>query len=283
MRLRVMKKFDIPASVRLNQLAGWNQTAADWHHFLDASPDGCFVAEEESRICGTATTITYENRFAWIGMVLVDPEFQKRGIGTRLLNKTIEYLDERKIPTLKLDATPQGQPLYAKLGFVCEYQIERWMLKRQLNTAPGTFHSSHTRTEGQLNLLDKFDREVFGADRRFLLNSLRQSYPSLATSIWGDELLQGYTLGRSGLFADHLGPWVASTQAVGERLLMEFLTRSSRETVLVDCLSSNSAAIELLRSHGFTRSRLLTRMFRGPNAYPGNLESLFAIVGPEFG
>ena len=283
MRLRTMTKLDVPAGLRLNRLAGWNQTDADWHRFLDAGPDGCFVAEEEARVCGTATTINYENRFAWIGMVLVDPEFQKRGIGTQLLNKTIEYLDHQKIPTMKLDATPQGQPLYAKLGFVPEYEIERWILRRSLNTSPGASHSSHSQTEGQVDLLVKFDRKLFGADRSFLLNSLRCSFPTLTTNIWSNGLLQGYAFGRSGLFADHLGPWVANSRATAEHLLLEFLARSSRETLLVDCLSSNSVAIELLRSHGFTRSRLLTRMFRGPNAHPGNRESLFAIVGPEFG
>ena len=32
---------------------------------------------------------------------------------------------------MKLDATPQGRVLYEKLGFVSEYDIERWMLKRE--------------------------------------------------------------------------------------------------------------------------------------------------------
>lgn len=130
MYLRVMTKADVPAGLRLNELAGWNQTADDWHRFLEASPDGCFVAEEQGEVRGTATTISYENRFAWIGMVLVDPEYRKQGFGTQLLHRTIEYLDGRKIPTMKLDATPLGQPLYRKLGFVTEYEIERWILKR---------------------------------------------------------------------------------------------------------------------------------------------------------
>ncbi len=59
--------------------------------------------------------------------------------------------------------------------------------------------------------------------------------------------------------------------------------RSLRETLLVDCLTGNPIATELLRSHGFVHSRRLTRMFRGPNANPGNPEYLCAILGPEFG
>jgi hypothetical protein len=53
MRLRVMTKTDVPAGLRLNELARWNQTADDWHRFMEASPAGCFVAEESAKVCGT--------------------------------------------------------------------------------------------------------------------------------------------------------------------------------------------------------------------------------------
>jgi GNAT superfamily N-acetyltransferase len=284
MRIRAMSKPDIPAGLRLNQLAGWNQTAADWNRFLEASEGGCFVVEDHAVVCGTATTISYENRFAWIGMVLVDPRHQKRGIGTQLLNKTIEYLEQQDILTMKLDATPQGQPLYAKLGFVAEYEIARWILKRPTNPIASAADSSEMLlTDAQLEPIFKFDREVFGADRSFLLRSLRDSSPEFAIGAWSKTLPQGYAFGRQGYFADHLGPWVAKSPWAAQQLLEKFMQRSSRDTLIVDCLPANSMAIELLRAHAFVHSRQLTRMFRGPNAHPGNPESQCAIVGPEFG
>src|SRR5258707_5776 len=63
MRLRIMTMADIPAGMRLKEIAGWNQTAEDWKRFLEASPEGCLAAEEGGRVCGTATTISFENRF----------------------------------------------------------------------------------------------------------------------------------------------------------------------------------------------------------------------------
>jgi GNAT superfamily N-acetyltransferase len=285
MQLRVMTKQDVPAGLRLKDLAGWNQTAGDWNRFLDASPEGCFVAEENGLVCGTATTISYQNRFAWIGMVLVDPEHRKRGIGTQLLKKTIEYLDEQKIPTMKLDATPQGWPLYEKLGFVDEYEIERWILKRSPDADRGTAKSSFAPlTEAQLELTLRMDQGVFGADRSFLLRSLHDETPEFAMAYWRDDNApQGYAFGRRGSFADHIGPWTATSKDSAEKLLDEFLARSSRENLVVDCLKTNRVAIELLRARGFIFSRNLTRMYRGPNAHPGNRASLCAIVGPEFG
>jgi GNAT superfamily N-acetyltransferase len=284
MHLRAMTKLDVPAGLRLNELAGWNQIATDWLHFLESSPTGCFVAEESGAVRGTATTISYEGRFAWIGMVLVDPEYRKQGIGMHLLKRTIEYLNQQKVPTMKLDATPQGQPLYQKLGFVTEFEIDRWILKRPRTSIASPGNSCKlVLTENQLEPIFQFDLEVFGADRSQLLSSLRHRSPDLAMGVWSDGSLQGYAFGRSGLFADHLGPWMAKGPAAAEELLQGFLARSSRETLLVDCLTANSMAPELLRSYGFVPSRQLTRMFRGPNAHPGNPRSLCAIVGPEFG
>jgi GNAT superfamily N-acetyltransferase len=284
MHIRAMTELDVPSGLRLNQLAGWNQTAADWSRFLNASPSGCFVAEIDERVCGTATTISYQDRFAWIGMVLVDPEFQKRGIGTQLLKKAVEYLDQRGIPTLKLDATPQGQPLYAKLGFVTEYQIERWILKRPPRNVTGMAKSSFAHpTENQLALILAMDQEVFGADRSFLLRSLHGEAQDFTMCIFDQRTPQAYAFGRRGAFADHLGPWVAQSRATGEKLLHEFLTRSPRETLLVDCVARNPLASAMLHACGFAQARTLMRMYRGPNARPGNPDFLCAITGPEFG
>jgi GNAT superfamily N-acetyltransferase len=284
MHLRTMTKQDIPAGLRLKDLAGWNQTAADWNRFIEASPDGCFVAEVDGNVCGTATTISYENRFAWVGMVLVDPQYRNRGMGTKLLERAIEYLDRWKIPTIKLDATPQGKPLYEKLGFATEFEIERWILKR----SPGagariSDFSTPSLSAAQLESISRMDREVFGADRSTLLRSLHEESPHLTMGLWNDGALQGYTFGRRGSFADHLGPWMASGAASGGRLLEEFLVRSSREVLVVDCLKANAAAGEMLRTSGFSYSRILTRMYRGPNTHAGNPDALCAILGPEFG
>jgi GNAT superfamily N-acetyltransferase len=284
MRLRTMTKQDIPAGIRLKELAGWNQTAADWNRFLDASPEGCFVAEVDGHVRGTAATISFENRFAWIGMVLVDPEFRSRGLGTKLLERTIEYIDQRKIPTMKLDATPQGKPLYEKLGFVSEYGIERWILKRPPRADVGIADSKRASvSETQFESILRKDRDVFGADRSFLLGSLQKESPQFSMGGWSNNALQGYAFGRSGSFADHIGPLAAEDAATARQLLNEFLTRSSRETIIVDCLTANSATVGLLRAFGFSYARTLTRMYRGQNQYPGNPDSLCAILGPEFG
>ncbi len=279
MDFRLLTRSDIPAAMQLKEFAGWNQTPADWERFLRANSGGCFAVEVDGKVAGTSTSITYDDRFAWIGMVLVDPAQRGRGIGTGLLEKTLEHLDGTGIPTVKLDATPQGKPIYEKLGFITEYEIERWVLYRQSAATPGLTPSSVP----DLDKIIEADEEVFGAKRSELLRSLHQDAPDFTLGVELEGEIIGYALGRGGSRADHLGPWMAWDQPTGRDLLDEFLRRAGRDTVFVDCLMANEMARELLRSRGFVISRHLTRMVRGPNTYPGRPELLCAILGPEFG
>jgi GNAT superfamily N-acetyltransferase len=274
-----MTSADIAAGMRLKDIAGWNQTSTDWERFLRASPEGCFVAEVDGKVVGTATTMVYEGHLAWIGMVLVDPDYRGRGIGTELLEKTIDHLDAHRIPTMKLDATPQGKPIYARLGFAAEYEIERWELRRAAEAATAPAASAPAGLEEILRV----DREVFGADRGDLLRSLDREAPEFTLMTSSPGHLTGYALGRRGSRADHLGPWMARDEASARDLLDRFLRCSGRESVFVDCLKENPCTRQLVRSRGFEFSRPLTRMYRGPNTHPGQPELLCAALGPEFG
>jgi GNAT superfamily N-acetyltransferase len=277
-RLRLMTPGDITAGMRLKDAAGWNQTSQDWARFLQFNPDGCFVVECEGRVAGTVATITYDDRLAWVGMVLVDPEFRGKGIGTALLERALGYLDSRRIPCIKLDATPQGKPLYQRLGFEVEYEIERRVLRRTVDARPPVRAGVH-----DLDAVFAADREVFGADRSALLRSVASDFPELAIITHRGSELEGYALGRKGSLADHLGPWVAHSAGAAEELLESFLRRSRREMIFADVLIDNPWAPRLTNGKGFTVSRPLSRMYRGENSGPGRRDLTCSVLGPEFG
>ncbi len=275
--IRRMTPGDISAGEQFAQIAAWNQTRSDWERFLRANREGCFVAEAGGEVMGTVATITYQGRFAWIGMVLVHPDRRGRGIGTRLLNTAIEYLESCRIPCIKLDSTPQGKPLYEKLGFVSMFEIERWELRRSPERESDAAPAAVT-----AEMLER-DREVFGADRSELLRSIALDYPHLVIHSRGQEELMGYSFGRRGALADHLGPWVARDEPAARELLNEFLRRSNGARIFVDALKGNPWAIGLLRERGFQFSRPLTRMYRGRNEFPGRIDLQCGVLGPEFG
>src|SRR5947207_13435443 len=86
--IRRMRLQDLSAGMRLKELAGWNQTEADWRRYLNLQPDGCFVAELNGAAVGTVATSIFGS-VAWIALVLVDPAVRGRGIGTALLNQAL--------------------------------------------------------------------------------------------------------------------------------------------------------------------------------------------------
>jgi len=74
-----MTVSDISAGLSLCRSAGWNQQEIDWKIFVALSRYGNKVAVNDSgEVVGTVATITYEDRFSWIGMVLVDPAMKRQ-------------------------------------------------------------------------------------------------------------------------------------------------------------------------------------------------------------
>ncbi len=72
-----------------------------------------------------------------------------------------DYLRTAGVEAIKLDATPAGQPVYEKLGFVGEGLIERWL---RVKTVQETTAASSLTSE-TLNGICALDRIAFGADR----------------------------------------------------------------------------------------------------------------------
>src|SRR5262249_23102205 len=129
--IRPLSISDIPDAMALVHQAGWNQTPADWMRFLATTPAGCFKALVDGRLVGTVTTLAYDERLAWIGMVLVDRAHRSRGIGRLLMETVLDYADRTRIRCVMLDATPAGHEMYGKFGFIEQERLERWELARR--------------------------------------------------------------------------------------------------------------------------------------------------------
>jgi len=116
--VRLLRKSDIPAALRLKELAQWNQTESDWLRLLHLEPNGCFCATIDGEVVATTTSTTYGHELAWIGMVLVDPKHRQLGIATKLMRVAIDYLSKAGVTTIKLDATPAGSRAHSRFDAV---------------------------------------------------------------------------------------------------------------------------------------------------------------------
>nr|WP_249170974.1 GNAT family N-acetyltransferase [Burkholderia vietnamiensis] len=108
------------AAHRLSEAVKWPHRAEDWRFAFQLG--GGFVAEDESGVVGTALGWRFDDACASLGMVIVSPEQQGRGIGRELLARVIDSLGAR---TIFLHATPSGEPLYVKFGFAAIGTIDQ--------------------------------------------------------------------------------------------------------------------------------------------------------------
>jgi GNAT superfamily N-acetyltransferase len=276
-----MCSADLLHADTLRQIAGWNQRPADWQRFLDLSPRGCFVAEAAHHIIGTVTTIQYDRKVAWIGMLLVDPNFRSHGIGKALLTHAIEHLQSEHIPSIKLDATPLGESLYRKMGFRDEWALTRYraVVSGRLDEVVGpvldlTNENAHQAIE--------LDAQAFGIRRPELIESLLLSAKE-ALAITNARELDAFGLLRSGSVADYLGPVVARTKVAATEIILELCRRAGDRPVYWDIPMPNEAALALAKKLGFQAERPLLRMYLGRNDHPGDVAKYLGIADPSLG
>lgn len=275
-RIRTMTTDDLALGLRLSAQAGWNQTEADWLRLLYFEPEGCFVAELDELAVGTTTTCVL-GHVAWIAMVLVDVKHRRRGVGTHLLSHALDYLDSRRVPTVRLDATPAGRPVYEKLGFRPEYELARY--EGIASRCEGSPIVVETTSETYKDIIE-LDRKMTGTDREKMLTKLIDEFPDDLRVLMGLGV-EGYVMVRPGANAIHVGPCVAGIET-GSALLSDALHRCRGKAVFVDVPRDNVAAVKLVESAGLRIQRCFMRMCRGRRV-DDKVEALWAGSGPEKG
>ena len=266
-KLRRLRAADISAAAQLSAQAGWNQTEDDWRTLLALSPEGCLAIEVDGHLAATTTLLCYGTRLAWIGMVLTNAQYQRRGFARRLLGHALDIADAMGIATIKLDATDQGQPLYESLGFRTEQEIERWSRPGKNAQLP----AGAAPVEEPWRDLDSL---VFGADRSQLLGRLAQINPPRS-------IAQSYLFSRPGRITAYMGPCVSENPKAA-RDLVEECVQDARCAWSWDLFPRNQYAVALARDLGFSPKRYLVRMARGRDLRE-NENAIYAIAGFELG
>jgi GNAT superfamily N-acetyltransferase len=261
--VRRLQEQDIAIATELSAEAGWNQTPDDWRMLLRLHPEGCFGIDADGRLVSATTLICYGKQLGWIGMVLTNSPYRRRGFARTLLRHAIQQADMLGVESLKLDATDQGQPLYESLGFRVEQPVERWW-----RAAGWGMHSA--RQEFSRKFLDH-DLHAYGTDRSQMLEALveRSSIHTQAA---------GFCLSRPGRRANYIGPCISQSPALARR----FIQTSGGAESYWDLLPRNQAALEIAAELGFTPQRKLIRMVRGSDLR-GREDWIYAIAGFELG
>lgn len=280
--LRTIQLADIEDCKLLSDAEGWNQTEKDWKLLVNNSQNFCLLAESEHKIIGTATAMNYSGEVAWIGMVLVEKAYRGRGIGKKLVSNLLNRILSFK--SVKLDATPVGQPMYKKLGFKNEYLIHRMTTPSMDNSQP--FLSSITPEPVLISDIPEvtaLDASVFGAERTSLIKSLINENPENSWCIKRNGSITAFALGRQGRKYQQIGPVFATSPVAAIILISQPLLKLAGKPLVLDVPANKVELVNWLSSVGFVRQRDFVRMYLNKNSCPGKPENQFLICGPEFG
>ncbi len=277
-RIRVLTMTDIPIGMRLKEQASWNQLETDWRRLISLQPDGCFLAEWDGVPAGTVTTCRF-GPVAWIAMMLVDVAFRRKGIGRSLMVHALAALESQGVRSIRLDATPLGEPLYESLGFKAEMTLARYhgTLPRNVNapTLPNVL------VDQVFDEILALDQAVTGTDRGRLLKALITEHPASLRVGFDGSAVSGYVLARPGSKARQIGPCIAQSD-VAPVLLDDAACRYAGETVVLDVPTTHEPACRIVESWGLRPLRILTRMGYGPRVAE-DLDRLWASAGAEKG
>lgn len=115
-RIQALSHTDATAACQLTQQLRWPHRVQDWAQMINWANQhgmtrGLF---HQQQLIGTALCWHWGNNHANLGLMIIHPQWQKQGLGLRLLK---HMLDAHAGLTFSLMATDAGLPLYTQLGF----------------------------------------------------------------------------------------------------------------------------------------------------------------------
>ena len=283
--VRQLTSADVDWAAAVLAATGLRARQPELRRYLSLEPTGYYAAEAGGRPVGVGGYVAYES-LAFVGNMAVAQEFQGRGVGRAILTRLLDDIDRRRIPETLLEATPEGERLYRKCGFVDAHWTMAYSRVGELPGGGGAGPAVAALAKADLDAVAAFDAPRFGAERRRVLERFLDDFP-----------VRGFVVRRSGgrvagyLIAQAriLGPWVAEDAEAAESLMRVGLALPFDAPAVAYAPAPNAAAAALFAHLGFAAHWESLRMRRrGPGAPPaagpvGRPECLYGLAALAIG
>ncbi|WLE62974.1 GNAT family N-acetyltransferase [Burkholderia plantarii] len=274
---RPLAETDLPAAHRLSVAVKWPHRPDDWR-FVHQLGRG-FVAEDESGVIGTALGWPFDDAHASLGMVIVSPEHQGRGIGRELFSRVVDSLGTR---TLFLHATPAGEPLYAKFGFRAVGTVDQHQgaafRPPLISLPPGERLRPLGINDGPR--LAALASRTAGYERGVVIEALLEVANGIALDRDGELL--GFALFRRFGRGHVIGPVIAPDTLRAQALISHWLALHEEKFVRLD-VPGDSGLSEWLQGLGLPRVDTVVAMARGAVPARDPEARAFGIVSQALG
>jgi GNAT superfamily N-acetyltransferase len=263
LRIRTLRHSDIPSAIRLCDQERWGVTRSDLERILRLDSRGSFIACDDERKVGLATSTSYGKKLAWIGNVVVDRSYRGKAIGRELVQHTLRYLKRRHVRHVALYCFEKNLRFYEHIGFIRETAFVRLTRKGKRTNFSIPAQSPNYRR--RLNQLVTMDRRAFGADRSKLLRLVIGDEIGFWIARSNDSRINSYMIIRKYDDMCEFGPWNSLNPRKNELrwILRQALNEANGRPVEISTLRSNRMILKLLQDHGFRVLRQGYRMFYG--------------------
>lgn len=282
MPVSILPLADMDLESAANILTSAFQRSDNWvnelRFYRGLQPDGYMGAYQDGALVGTVGATIYST-FAYIGMMGVHQQFQRRGVGFALMQHLLKWLEEKGIFQVQLDASKAGQPMYEKLGFVAQKRVFVLQCRTGLPVIEFPCHIELIRHSDFVQLTE-LDTKIFGADRRRVFSALLQAYPNRA---FVSKDVHGRMTGYLFMQARRIGPWVMLEPDDDEAMLQVVLSLNLKGIITTVVPETNQRALEVFQCYGFEIVRTNRHMTRGLTVAIGERDKIYAQTSLSLG
>jgi GNAT superfamily N-acetyltransferase len=273
--VRTMSAGEVDLSLEWAAAEGWNPGLHDASCFRAADPDGFFIGEWRGEPAACISAVAYGERFGFIGLYIVKPDFRGRGFGMRVWQHGMDYLRNRNVG---LDGVLAQQANYRKSGFALAYRNIRFQ-----GIAQGTARSNVSNASVlPFEQLAGYDRQCFPAARAHFLAAWIGQPDAVALAAVRDGRLAGYGVLRRCRTGCKIGPLFADNERIATELFDGLAARMPGEVIVLDAPETNPAAVALAERRGMTSVFETARMYtREPPTLA--IERVFGVTSFELG
>ena len=204
---------DLSDYIALVNMVGWPHKPNDIAALLKLGHPWRAIEQNTEQSVGVAIWWPMGKHFGRIGLLIVSPDFQGRGIGRIIMEKVIADAGER---TLMLLATEQGKPLYDSLGFQSVGLTQRHQ-GSYLNPSTASYGVTQANL-GDLKEIIALDTRVTGLDRASMIAQMFGVGNTMARK--HKNKISGYAINRPFGAGNVIGPLIAETEDDAKTLFM---------------------------------------------------------------
>ncbi|MBQ9072318.1 MAG: GNAT family N-acetyltransferase [Bacilli bacterium] len=118
----------------VDEIWGWNEEAQQgyFENFIEKYKNNTYLIKLDDKVIGFYNDEILENGDYEVGNICIIPEYQGKGIGTKILKDILEINKDKNIHIQYFKQNPVGN-LYARLGFIPngETDYHYQMIKRK--------------------------------------------------------------------------------------------------------------------------------------------------------